>query len=106
MYTVENPGEGAAQIFDEIPGGSMHFGHNYQAGSPILVFIAFLITSFLKICLGDPMLYPIPPYSPPPTTTTVCIFVQGKKKVQQNGERFHTECLSSRIWLVNSGIGQ
>jgi len=49
---------GLAQIFAKIPGG----GVKIARGSPMLGFIAFLLASFSKICLG--VLFH-PPYASP-----------------------------------------
>jgi hypothetical protein len=67
MHTVENPGEGLAQIFAQNPRGGLCFLDKIaNGGSPISGFIAFLFKIFLKIYLGGggPMLYPLP-LSPP-----------------------------------------
>jgi hypothetical protein len=61
---VENPGEG---VRDQIPrGGSRVSGKIARGGPPILCFIAFLLTSFSKICLGGCcFIPPLPPPYPP-----------------------------------------
>jgi hypothetical protein len=62
---VENPG-GILEVFAKIPrgGGSRVSGKIAWGGGglPILGFIAFLLTSFSKICLGGSVSYPLPPY--------------------------------------------
>ncbi len=67
---VENPGEGVRDVFAKIPrGGSRVAGKIARGGPPILCFIAFLLTSFSKICLGGGgVLFhtPLPPYPPAP----------------------------------------
>jgi hypothetical protein len=45
-------------------GGFKGFRKHCQGGLPILRFIAFLLTSFSKICLGGAVSYPL--YPPPP----------------------------------------
>jgi hypothetical protein len=63
---VENPGEGVRDVFAKIPrGGVKGFGKNCLGGPPILGFIAFLLTSFLKICLGGAVSSPLTPLTPP-----------------------------------------
>ncbi len=49
MNRVKNPGETVAQIFAKIPGGINALWTVLSLGSPILVFIAFLLTGLLKI---------------------------------------------------------
>jgi hypothetical protein len=66
MYTIENQGgRGEAQIFAEIPGGGgAGGGHAFwtilPAGSPILGFIAFLLTRVFFNLHGGPLFYPPP----------------------------------------------
>ncbi len=52
---VENPGEGVAQIF---AWGGQGFHGKITWGFPILAFVAFLLTSFSKICLGMAVSFP------------------------------------------------
>ena len=47
--------------FVKIPKGVKGFRKNCQGGPPILHFIAFLLTSFSKICLGGSVSCPPPP---------------------------------------------
>jgi hypothetical protein len=47
-------------------GGSRVSGKIARGGPPILRFIAFLLTSFSKICLGGAVSYPPPPPPLPP----------------------------------------
>ncbi len=64
---VENPGEGVRDVFAKIPGGGQGFQEKLPGGPPILRFIAFLLTSFSKICLGGCcFIPPLPPLTPPP----------------------------------------
>jgi hypothetical protein len=55
---VENP-VGVAEVFTIIPGVKA-FRNNWHGGLPILGFISFLLTSFLKICVGCADSYPSP----------------------------------------------
>jgi hypothetical protein len=49
---VENPGEGVRDVFAKMPRGGQGFQEKLPGGGPpILGFIAFLLTSFSKICL-------------------------------------------------------
>ncbi len=67
MHTVENPGEGVAQIFTQIPGGQC-FLDKIGRGSPIFGFIDkfFLILPGWVLCY---MLYPPFPLTPPECIT-------------------------------------
>ena len=63
---VENPGKGVRDVFAKIPrggGGGQGFQEKLPGGGPpILGFIAFLLTSFSKICLvGCCFIPPSPP---------------------------------------------
>ncbi len=58
-------GEGVLEVFAKIPRrGSRVSGKIARGGPPILRFIAFLLTSFSKICLGGAVSY-LPPPLPP-----------------------------------------
>ncbi len=61
---VENPGEGVRDVFAKIPKVGQGFQEKIPGGSS-LRFIAFLLTSFSKICLGGAVSYPPPPLTPP-----------------------------------------
>jgi hypothetical protein len=76
MHTVENPGEGVAQVFTKIPGGVNTFQTKFPGGPLLWV----LLQVFLKICLGG-LCYTPRPHSPP----SVCIYE--KKEV---GWRWHS----------------
>ncbi len=65
---VENPGEGVAQIFEW---GVKAFQTKLPRESPILGFIAFLITSSLKICLRGS--YVISPFPITPIYVHLCL---------------------------------
>ncbi len=66
---VENPGGGGyLKFLPKSLGGSRVSGKTARGGPSILHFIAFLLTSYSKICLGGAVSYP--PYPPPP----VCIY--------------------------------
>ncbi len=63
MHTVENPKKGQSS--------EMLFGKKYQSGYTILGIIAFLLTSFSKICLVGPLsCAPLPASRP-----NMCIYV-------------------------------
>jgi hypothetical protein len=55
-------GGGVLEVFSKILRGVEAFRKNCQGGHPILDFIAFLLTSFSKICLGGgEVFHPLPP---------------------------------------------
>ncbi len=61
MHTVKNPGEGFAYIFAK---KGVREWEELMLLDKIFMGSLFwvLLTSFLKICLGGPLIYPIPPY--------------------------------------------
>ncbi len=59
-------GRGYGMFLPKLQGGVKGFRKNCQGGPPILRFIAFLLTSFSKICLGGGCCFiPSPPPLPP-----------------------------------------
>ncbi len=84
---VENPGV-YLKFLPKYLGGVKGFMKNCQGGPPILGFIAFLFTSFSKICLGGGLLFHTPlPLTLPPPCVHLCIPVfhfQGTEKNSNN----------------------
>ncbi len=64
---IQGRGRGYGMFLPKFLRGVKGFRKNCQGGPPILRFIAFLLTSFSKICLGGCCF--IPPLTPP-----VCIY--------------------------------
>jgi hypothetical protein len=65
-------GGGVLEVFAKTPRGegSRVLRKIARGGPPILCFIAFLLTSFSKICLGESLFHTPPSPLPPP----VCIY--------------------------------
>ena len=74
MLTVENREGMVEQMYTRIWGvGSRPLGQNLKGSYTILRFIAFLLTSFSKICLEGAVSSPFP--SPPPLCASMMIYL-------------------------------